>query len=129
MTDILIKRFFELDAQGKPSPDGQQYLPAGESMGVTSLGMNITKLPPHRLEPCNRGKHTNQQEEVYIVLDGHGVIQADGYNWQIGPGMLIRVGPGQERKFVSGTKGLTILTMSAIQGNNSTDLSYQTSAL
>ncbi len=114
MTDILIKHFFELDKYEGEFSNEQQIYFAGKSMGISAWDMNIIKMPPNWLGYQEHDHKHSGQEEVYLVLDGHGVIQANGYNWQVGPGMLIRVGPEQKRKFVPGIKGLTLLTLGGI---------------
>ena len=41
MADVTLKRFDELEN------DHNQFLYAGRSIGVTSWGMNIIKMPPN----------------------------------------------------------------------------------
>jgi quercetin dioxygenase-like cupin family protein len=45
------------------------------------------------------------QEEVYVVLEGSGTLEADDQTWTLAPGTLARVGPGQKRKIVPGEAG------------------------
>lgn len=111
MIDINIKRIAELASLADASPAGERCCDAGLHMGVSGCSMNIVKMPPHWLDFPDRERTPGGREEVFIVLDGNGVIQANGYNWQVEPGMLIRVGPAQQRKFISGTKGLLLMSL------------------
>ncbi len=111
MIDINIKRIAELASLADNSAAGQRYCDAGMHLGISHCSMNIVKMPPHWLDFPDREREHDGREEVYVVLEGNGVIQANGYNWQVEPGMLIRVGPAQRRKFISGTKGLLLLSL------------------
>lgn len=56
------------------------------------------------------------QEEVYVILRGSATLQADGGEWPLEQGALVRVGPNQKRKLVSGPQGAAILAIGGTPG-------------
>ena len=59
---------------------------------------------------------TQGQEEVYVVLSGHGTLHADGESWSLEPGTLARVGAEQKRRIVPGAEGVTLLALGGTPG-------------
>jgi len=110
MTDVLVKRFEDLDSyQG-------QFLYAGRGLGVTAWGMNILRLPPNWADYPNHDHLKDGQEEVYVVLQGIATLEADGKTWKLEPGTLARVGHEQKRKITPGTEGVVILALGGTPG-------------
>lgn len=116
MADITVKRFDELDSYQGPAGPAGQFLYAGKDLGVTAWRMNILKLPPNWPDYPEHDHNGDGQEEVYVVLQGSARLQAGEESWQLLPGMLTRVGPGQKRKIVPGAEGVTILAIGAVPG-------------
>jgi mannose-6-phosphate isomerase-like protein (cupin superfamily) len=110
MADVIVKRFDELEGYN------QQFLYAGKGLGVTAWGMNVLRLPPHWAEYPEHDHKEDGQEEVYVVLEGSATLQAGDESWDLGPGMLARVGSGQKRKIVPGGEGATILALGGTPG-------------
>jgi uncharacterized cupin superfamily protein len=120
MSDITLKQIDELDSY--QSPDGKnnnQFFYAGKGLGVTAFGMNVLKLPPNWLDYPDHDHASgfqDGQEEVYVVLEGSAMLQADNQTWELVPGTLVRVGPSQKRKIIPGAKGVTILALGGVPG-------------
>lgn len=110
MADINVKRFDELENYGG------QFLYAGRGLGVTAWGMNVLKLPPNWMDYPDHDHAADGQEEVYVVLQGSGTLQAGGESWHLEPGTLARVGSGQKRKIVPGAEGVTLLALGGTPG-------------
>src|SRR5262249_27520289 len=52
-------------------------------------------------------------QELYVVLKGDGVLRANGQDYELRVGTLIRVGPDEKRKVIPGVGGITVLTVGA----------------
>ena len=112
MTDVTVKRIDELE-----SYQGQgRFNYAGKSLGVTAWGMNVLKLPAAWPDYPEHDHAGDGQEEAYVVLDGEAVLTAGSERWDLKPGALVRVGPGQKRRIVPGPGGVTILALGATPG-------------
>jgi len=110
MTDVTVKRFEELESYHG------QFLYAGRGLGVTAWGMNVLKLPPNWTGYPEHDHAKDGQEEVYVVLEGDAELQAGGKIWPLEPGMLARLGPGERRRIVPGSKGVTLLALGGTSG-------------
>jgi uncharacterized cupin superfamily protein len=78
-------------------------------LGVRAFGMNLIAL-----EPRQRGRiHAHeQQEEVYLVLQGELTLLVEGVEHVLGPDCLVRVGPTVRRQLVNaGTERLVLLAL------------------
>ena len=112
MEDVVVKRLEELE-----SYQGQgQFIYAGKSLGVTSWGMNILNLPANWPDYPEHDHGDDDHEEVYVVLRGEAKLVADGQDWRLEPGMLVRVGPGRKRKIVPGADGVILLALGGTPG-------------
>jgi len=65
--------------------------------GVTAWGMQVFTLPPD-WDGYPNHKHSAEafapnQEEVYIPLEGQATLVADGSEFELIPGTMVRVGP------------------------------------
>lgn len=56
------------------------------------------------------------QEEVYIPLEGSGLLHADDQVFELRPGMMARVGPEQMRRIVPGDQGIRFIALGAVPG-------------
>ena len=111
MTDITVKNFDELDN----SYEGA-FLHAAKSLGVTSWGMNIERLPAGWADYPLHDHSGDGQEEVYVVLEGSVTLEAEGDVWTLKPGNLARVGPESKRKITPGDEGATLLVIGGTPG-------------
>jgi hypothetical protein len=56
------------------------------------------------------------QEEVYIPLEGSGTLVAGDERFELGPGMMVRVGPEQLRRILPGPDGLRMVALGGVPG-------------
>jgi len=111
MADLTVKRLDEFEAV---FGGGMRRVRAG--LGVTSFGIQVIELPPNFTHYPQHDHTHDEQEEVYAVLSGAVILQADGEEHQLEPGVFARVGPGQKRKLVTGDEGVRILAIGAVPG-------------
>jgi uncharacterized cupin superfamily protein len=112
MADVTVKRLDEFEAV---FGGGMRRVRAG--LGVTSFGMQVIELPPN-FEHYPEHNHTHdEQEEVYTVLNGRTTLRVGGEDHELEPGVFVRVGPAEKRKFVTGDEGVRILALGATPGS------------
>jgi uncharacterized cupin superfamily protein len=117
MSDITVKRIDEIAPYAGPrTVPGIAFRPAARALGVTAWGMNVLDLEPNVTGYPEHDHAKDGQEEVYLVLRGSATLHADGQEWRLEPGVLVRVGPGQRRKFIPGAEGATILAIGSTPG-------------
>jgi len=108
MADVTVKKIEDFDNYGN------QFFYAGKGLGVTSFGLNVSKLPADWDKYPNHNHEVDNQEEVYIVLEGEATLEADKEKWTLKPGMLTRVGPKQKRKITPGQNGVTMVMVGGV---------------
>ena len=86
-----------------------------EKLGLTGMVISINNLAANEGNPF---VHTHQQnEELYIVIKGSGVFYADGEEFGVQEGSLIRVEPEAERAIAAGGQGMTYICIQAKEGS------------
>jgi uncharacterized cupin superfamily protein len=111
MADITVKRLDEFESL---FGGGMRRVRAG--LGVTSFGLQVIELPPHFTRYPEHSHTHDEQEEVYTVLGGKATLQAGGEEHVLEPGVYVRVGPGEKRKFVTADEGVRILAIGGMPG-------------
>jgi hypothetical protein len=92
--------------------EGQRFFFAGKSLGLTKLGMNACNMPLHWEHYPEHDDVADDEEELYIPLEGSGMLYAEGQSYSMERGVLIRVGATTKRKIVPDPEGMTLLTLS-----------------
>jgi quercetin dioxygenase-like cupin family protein len=89
-----------------------RFQPLRRELGVASFGMNLVTLTPRQ-----RGRiHAHeQQEEVYLVLEGELTLGVEGEEHTVAHGGLVRVGPSVRRQLIN--RGTTTLVLVALGGS------------
>lgn len=117
MSDVTLKRIEEIEPyRGPRAIPGIAMRPAARALGVTAWGMNVIELEPNVTGYPEHDHQRDGQEEVYVLLRGSATLHGDGQEWQLEPGVLVRVGPGQRRKIVPGAQGAVILAIGCTPG-------------
>jgi uncharacterized cupin superfamily protein len=105
-----------------PFYDGEHAIPgirfraARQAMGVSAWGMNVIDIDAQCSGyPAHDHKHDNQ-EEVYVVLDGSVVLIADGVERVLQQGDMVRVEPSVMRKLVTRGDAVTVLAIGGTPG-------------
>jgi len=116
MADVTVASFEEME----PIFDGVARR-ARATLGVTAWGMQVLTLPP-KWDGYPNHRHDAtvddaNQEEVYIPLEGSGLLHADGEVFELRPGMMVRVGPEQLRRIVPGDRGIRFVALGGVPGS------------
>lgn len=89
---------------------------ARASLGVSAFGMAVNDLPPN-FDRVPAHVHTfDDQEEVYVTLEGAGWLEIDGERVPIDTETVVRVGPAAARRPISGPEGLRLLAIGGVPG-------------
>jgi mannose-6-phosphate isomerase-like protein (cupin superfamily) len=112
MADVTVKKIEELESYQSEG----RFNYAGKSLGVTAWGMNLIRMPPNWKDYPDHDEAKSEQEEAYVVLEGAGKLVAGDQTWDLKPGILARVGPGQKRKILPGDQGLVVLALGGVPG-------------
>lgn len=111
MADVTVKRLEDFEAVFH---GGMRRVRAG--LGVTSFGIQVIELPPDFSGyPAHDHSH-DDQEEVYLTLGGRATLHVGEEEFELEPGVFARVGPGQQRKLVTGDEGARILCLGGTPG-------------
>ena len=90
------------------------------TLGVTGWGMQVLTLPPswdgYPNHNHDGAAQDPNQEEVYVPLEGSGVLAAGEETFELRPGMMARVGPQQMRRIVPGPDGIRFLALGGAPG-------------
>lgn len=93
---------------------------ARAELGVTAWGMQVLTLPPnwdgYPLHNHDGSAFDPNQEEVYIPLEGRATLVADGNEYELRPGLMVRVGPAELRKIVPGADGIRFVAVGGAPG-------------
>ena len=82
------------------------------AVGGKAFGFNYFTLPPG-VEGREHDHAEQNQEEVYFVVRGGGVMRIDGEEIELKPGRFVRVDPSSTRMPVAGDEGLEFVTFGA----------------
>lgn len=102
----------------EPAPYSRAHLDLDDGVGLRSpwreLGLSGVALGLVRL-PAGEGytflhRH-EEQEEVYVVLAGRGVLRAGGDDLELARGDLVRVSPSTPRALCAGGEDLLVLVV------------------
>jgi Sigma-70 region 2 len=93
---------------------------ARAELGVTAWGMQVFTLPPE-WDGYPNHNHSDEafdpnQEEVYIPLSGAATLVADGSEFELRPGLMVRVGPDQLRQIHPGPEGIRFVAIGGAPG-------------
>lgn len=111
MTDVTVKKLEDFEAVFH---GGMRRVRAG--LGVTSFGIQVIELPADfSMYPSHDHSH-DDQEEVYLALGGRATLQVGEEEFELEPGVFARVGPGQQRKLLTGPESARILCLGGTPG-------------
>jgi uncharacterized cupin superfamily protein len=117
MENVTVKKISDCDFYKGPNAiAGIKFRSVGRQLGVTAWGMNVLELDPGCAGYPEHDHVKDGQEEVYVVLSGSATLVTSEEQFDVEPGMLVRVGPSVKRKFLPGSAGLTILAIGGTPG-------------
>jgi mannose-6-phosphate isomerase-like protein (cupin superfamily) len=76
-------------------------------LGAEQTGINYLRVKPNQREPFAH-RH-REAEEIYVVLEGSGIVKLDEDVIELGPLDAVRASPGTTRCFEAGPRGLSVL--------------------
>ncbi len=80
---------------------------AGSDLGCERIGLALEGVKPGRRQAF--GHRHEEDEEVYVVIEGGGRMRLGEDVIEVGPMDAIRVAPGVTRAFEAGPDGLELL--------------------
>jgi uncharacterized cupin superfamily protein len=80
---------------------------AGADLGCESIGLALEGVKPGQRQAF--GHRHEQDEEVYVVVEGSGRMRLDDEVIEVAQMDAIRVAPGVWRSFEAGPEGLQVL--------------------
>jgi uncharacterized cupin superfamily protein len=80
---------------------------AGKELGCETIGLALEGVKPDRRQAF--GHRHEEDEEVYVVIDGSGRMRLGEDVIEVGPLDAIRVAAGVWRSFEAGPDGLEVL--------------------
>lgn len=111
MADVTIKKLDEMEAIY-----GGGFVRVRAGLGVTSMGIQVLRMPPNYADYPDHTHRHDEQEEVYIPLNGSVTLRLGDEEHELTPGTYARVGPGEQRKFIPGDEGVELLCLGGIPG-------------
>jgi hypothetical protein len=115
MPDVTLKAIDEMEGI-----HGGVARRARAELGVTAWGMQVLTLPPswdgYPLHNHDAGAFDPNQEEVYVPLEGGATLVADGEEYALRPGVMVRVGPAELRRILPGPAGIRLLAIGGAPG-------------
>ncbi len=88
---------------------------ARASLGVSAWGMQVLTLPPdwdgYPEHNHDATAFDPNQEEVYIPLSGSATLLAGESAFELVPGVMVRVGPEQQRRILPGPDGIRFVAL------------------
>jgi len=80
---------------------------AGRDLGCEAIGLALEEVKPGRRQAF--GHRHEEDEEVYVILQGSGRMRLGEETIEVAPMDAIRVDPGVMRAFEAGAEGLEVL--------------------
>jgi quercetin dioxygenase-like cupin family protein len=112
MADVTVKKVEDFD-----TAFGGAMKLVRHGLGVQSFGMQVLDLPANADAYPEHDHASDQQEEVYTVLEGAATLQVGGEEYELTPGVFARVGPGQARKIVTASNSARVLALGGVPGD------------
>jgi uncharacterized cupin superfamily protein len=117
MSDVNIQHWQTMDYyKGPNAVPGIRFHSAGRQLGVTAWGMNVIEIEPGCTRYPEHDHLKDGQEEVYVVLKGAATLQTSAGEQRLETGTLVRIGPGEKRKWLPGPEGVVLLALGATPG-------------
>ena len=111
MDPYTVKRIDEMEASFLGS-----FKRARAELGVTSFGVQVIDFPANNDLYPEHDHAEDGQEEVYLAVSGQGEIEVEGDKHALTPDVMVRVGPGVNRKVRTGDSAMRLLVMGGVPG-------------
>ena len=111
MADATVKSVDDMEAVY-----GGGMVRVRAALGVTSMGIQLLRMPANYQDYPEHNHQHDEQEEVYIPVSGSVTMVLGDEQHELTPGTYARVGPGVSRKFIPGPDGGELLALGAVPG-------------
>jgi quercetin dioxygenase-like cupin family protein len=113
MPDVTVKRVEDMEGLF-----GGAMRKVRAELGLSSFGVQTVDLPAN-FDGYPWHDHAEEgQEELYVALRGDAEVEVEGGDAvELVPGeTVVRVGPGERRRVVSGPQGARVLVVGGVPG-------------
>lgn len=100
----------DLGANFEGAP-GLAFHLATKALELEQSGLSLQRVPPNSRFPYGHTHH--EQEEVFVVVGGHGRMKLDDQIVEVKKWDAVRVPPGTWRGYEAGPEGLELLVFGA----------------
>jgi quercetin dioxygenase-like cupin family protein len=104
------------DAIGEIEGDGTPYRPVRRHFGIASFGVNSFTGRKTGDRIINEHSEEDDQEELYLVLEGRATFELDGERVDAPAGTLVYAAPGVKRTAFAEEDGTTIVVVGGKPG-------------
>ncbi|HTQ68095.1 MAG TPA: hypothetical protein VMI13_05340 [Solirubrobacteraceae bacterium] len=111
MADYTAKKISDMQAGF-----GGGFIKARAELGVSSFGMQVIAMPPDYSDYPEHDHAGDNQEEVYVVLDGSGTMDVEGESVAMDRETMVCVPGATKRKVLAGPQGLRMLVIGGSPG-------------
>ncbi len=116
MSELVVHNVSALPFyEGPHAIPGIRFRQARATLGVTAWGMNVLEIAAGCTGYPEHDHRKDGQEEVYVVLEGSAVLVADGREYPMPTGAMVRVPPQVTRGFRT-EQGVVLLALGATPG-------------
>lgn len=117
MKDLIVHSIEDISPYaGEHAIPGIRFRALREAMSISSWGMNLLDLDPHCDGYPEHDHKNDEQEELYLILEGQVTFIADGNSRVLSAGQMVRVEPTVTRKFVTKEHSVRILALGGTPG-------------
>jgi uncharacterized cupin superfamily protein len=116
-----LRREVENSAAAFGLPEGFEAHFARQALEARDLGVSLQKLDPRTTSPFAH-RHSEQPEEIYVVVAGSGRIIVDGEEHEVRAWDAIHVAGSVSRHFSAGDDGLELLAFGRISRESDAEI-------
>jgi mannose-6-phosphate isomerase-like protein (cupin superfamily) len=106
--------------------DGAPYRPLRQHFGIASFGVSSFTGRKIGDRIINEHSEEDDQEELYIVLEGRATFELDGERVDVGAGTLVFAEPGVKRTAFAQEDGTTVVVVGGKPGKAYEVLGFET---
>jgi mannose-6-phosphate isomerase-like protein (cupin superfamily) len=111
MADFSLAKIDDMEAAFRGG-----FKRARATLGVSAFGFQVLDLPPNLTQLPAHDHSEDGQEEVYVTLRGRWEMEIDGERHPLDPDIIMRVGPGTDRKLITGDEPARVLAIGGVPG-------------
>src|SRR5436190_24291224 len=106
MAGYAVKKIDDMEEVVGGPPGVDSFKRARAELGVEAFGVSVLDFPPNVDTYPEHDHAEDGQQEVYLALRGRGEIEIDGERHTLDPETMVMVGPGVNRKILTGDESM-----------------------